>query len=179
MQSIDASVFATALLRLAMNDAIFVAVLAIIAAPLMKYFARQIPFVSCALIFFVASYVVSFVFIFGWIALRLVGITFPNELSGATVFAAHVRGRVAHQPIRCTPLRLSDEIPEPRLQGHARHAGRDVAPGRYRLRALVLAGMTLAARLRASVVLRGPQHSAFRWSDRPGAAVRLRSLLGG
>lgn len=87
VHSIDASVLATILSRFALDDAIFVAVLTIIAAPSMKYFARQIPLLSCALIFFVASYVVSFVFIFGWIALRLVGITFANELSGVTAFA--------------------------------------------------------------------------------------------
>jgi hypothetical protein len=88
MQSIDPSVLATVLLQVALNDALFIAVLTIIAAPLMKCFARQIPFLSCALIFFVASYVVSLVLLVGWMVFRLGGVTFPNELSGVTVFVA-------------------------------------------------------------------------------------------
>lgn len=86
MQSIDASIVAAVLLQLVINDAVMIAVFTIIAAPPMKYFARQIPFLSCALILFLAGYVVALVFSFGWVALRLGGVSLPAGLSNLAAF---------------------------------------------------------------------------------------------
>ncbi len=88
MQSIDMAALAAVLLQIALRDALFIAILTIIAAPAMKLFARQIPFLSCALIVFVTAYVVSIVFLLGWIALRIARVPLDNTLSGVATFAA-------------------------------------------------------------------------------------------
>ena len=88
MRSIDPSVLAAALSDLAFRDALLIASLTIIAAPAMKYFARQIPFLSCALIVFVTAYVVSLLFFIGWMMLRIALVPLDSASSGVTAFAA-------------------------------------------------------------------------------------------
>jgi len=87
VQSIDVSVLAL-FLQIALRDALLIAILTVIAAPAMKYFARQIPFLSCALIVFVTAYAVSMLFIIGWMALSIALVPLDSALSGVTTFAA-------------------------------------------------------------------------------------------
>ena len=84
MRSIDPSVLAAALSDLAFRDALLIASLTIIAAPAMKYFARQIPFLSCALIVFVTAYVVSLLFFIGWMMLRIALVPLDSAFSGVS-----------------------------------------------------------------------------------------------
>ncbi len=88
MRLTDVAVLAAVLLQVALRDALFIAILTIIAAPAMKLFARQIPFLSCALIVFVTAYVVSMIFLVGWIALMIARVPLDNALSGVATFAA-------------------------------------------------------------------------------------------
>jgi len=88
VQSIDPSVLGHVLWELAWRDALLIAFLTIIAAPPMKFFARQIPFLSCALIVFVTAYIVSILFIVGWMALRIARVPLDSSLGGVATFAA-------------------------------------------------------------------------------------------
>ena len=88
MQSIDPSVLANVLWELAWRDALLIAFLTIIAAPSMKYFARQIPFLSCALIVFVTTYIVSIFYLVGWMALSIALVPLDSSLGGIATFAA-------------------------------------------------------------------------------------------
>jgi hypothetical protein len=54
----------------------------------MKYLARQIPFLSCALIVFVTAYIVSILFLIGWMALRIALVPLDSSLGGIATFAA-------------------------------------------------------------------------------------------
>jgi len=71
---------------MALYVALFTALLTILAAPVMKYFARTIPLLSCALIVFVTGFVVWYLFMAARLLLGLAGVAFPNQLNGALVF---------------------------------------------------------------------------------------------
>ena len=72
--------------RMALYVALFTALLTILAAPVMKYFARTIPLLSCALIVFVTGFVVWYLFMAARLLPGLAGVAFPNQLNGALVF---------------------------------------------------------------------------------------------
>jgi hypothetical protein len=67
---------AAALLQVALESAVFIGALTLLAAPAMKYFARPIPIAMSALVLFVSGYAVFLVITVGWMMLRAAGVTF-------------------------------------------------------------------------------------------------------
>ena len=87
MQSVNASAVVAALIQVALESSVFIAILTLMAAPAMKHFARPIPILSAASVLFASGYTVFLVIMIGWMMLRVAEVELSNALSGVTTFA--------------------------------------------------------------------------------------------